>query len=189
MIKPTKPTVPPAPSRDNPGTVFSQTADTFAAFQSTFADYMKATADYVDDRSASAWAAAFLGDLPLLTGKALNMLRVNSEATEVEFRTPAQVAGDLGLTALAPSTRFAGAVMTAKSRMLGANYQNTTGGWLLVSVTCSNVGQAFYIGASSASICIATTNQSNGSILGLVPPGYYYICTGSTLSAWHEGQA
>lgn len=96
------------------------------------------------------------------------------------------------ITALAPSnasTRFAGTVMTAKSRAMSTTYQNTTGGWLVVSVTSSNNGQGFYIGPSSASFYIATTNQSGGAILGLVPPSYYYLCTGSVLSAWYEGQA
>jgi hypothetical protein len=98
------------------------------------------------------------------------------------------------IAALAPSnatTRFGGSVMTAKtgSRAMSTTYQNTTGGWLVVSVTSSNNGQAFYIGPSSASFYIATTNQSGGAILGLVPPSYYYLCTGSVLSAWYEGQA
>jgi hypothetical protein len=96
------------------------------------------------------------------------------------------------IAALAPSnatTRFGGSVMTSKSRAMSTTYQNTTGGWLVVSVTSSNNGQAFYIGPSSASFYIATTNQSGGAILGLVPPSYYYLCTGSVLSAWYEGQA
>jgi len=58
MTKPTKPTVPPAPSRANPGPVFSQTADTFAAFQAPFADYLDAVAGYVDDRADEALVAA-----------------------------------------------------------------------------------------------------------------------------------
>ena len=89
-LKPTKPTVPPAPSRSNPGATFSQTADTFAAFQSVFADYLDATAEFVDDRADAALAAALAGTLPALTGKAGRFLRVNPGETAVEF---AQVSG------------------------------------------------------------------------------------------------
>ena len=100
--------------------------------------------------------------------------------------TPLRVQQNVDLT---KTTRFGGTVMTSKSRAMSTTYQNTTGGWLVVSVTSSNNGQAFYIGPSSASFYIATTNQSGGAILGLVPPSYYYLCTGSVLSAWYEGQA
>lgn len=103
-IKPTKPTVPPAPSRSNPGTDFSTKADTFAAFQTTLATYMDATADFVDaqaDAALAAATAAGAADGLDLTGRALNMTRVNAAATALEFRTPAQVLADLGVTATA----------------------------------------------------------------------------------------
>lgn len=99
MAKPTKPTVPPAPSRANSGADFSVKADTFAAFQTTFADYIDATAEFVDERADEALAAALAGDLPALTGRALNMSRVNATGTAVEFRTPQQVReSDLGIS-------------------------------------------------------------------------------------------
>ena len=85
MTKPTKPTVPPAPSRLNPGVDFSNKADAFAAFQTTFADYMDATAEFVDDRADEALAAALAGTLPALTGQAGRFLRVNPGGTAVEF--------------------------------------------------------------------------------------------------------
>lgn len=100
-IKPVKPTVPPAPSRANPGTDFATKADAFVAFQAPFADYMDAVADFTDERADAALAAALGGTLPALTGKALNMTRVNAGATALEFRTPAQVLADLGVTATA----------------------------------------------------------------------------------------
>lgn len=96
------------------------------------------------------------------------------------------------IAALAPSnatTRFGGSVMTSKSRAMSTTYQNTTGGWLVVSVTTTTNGQGFYAGPSSASFLIATTNQNGGAVTGLVPPSYYYLCTGTALSAWYEGQA
>lgn len=85
MTKPTKPTVPPAPSRLNPGVDFSNKADAFAAFQTTFADYMDATAEFVDDRADEALAAALGGSLPSITGRAGQFIRVNSAGTAVEF--------------------------------------------------------------------------------------------------------
>jgi hypothetical protein len=63
--------------------VFSQTADTFAAFQAPFADYLDALAEFVDDRADEALAAALAGDLPPLTGQAGRFLRVNAAGTAV----------------------------------------------------------------------------------------------------------
>lgn len=85
MTKPPKPTVPPAPSRANPGTEFSTRADTFAAFQTTFADYLDATAEFVDGRANDALAAALGGSLPSLAGQAGRFLRVNTSGTAAEF--------------------------------------------------------------------------------------------------------
>jgi len=129
---------------------------------------------------------------PTLTPILASQAEAEAGTDAVKLMTPLQT--KQSITALAPSnatTRFGGSVMTAKtgSRAMSTTYQNTTGGWLVVSVTSSNNGQAFYIGPSSASFYIATTNQSTGAILGLVPPSYYYLCTGSVLSAWYEGQA
>lgn len=107
MTKPTKPTVPPAPSRSQPGEAFSATADAFAAFQSPFADYMDDVATFTDERADAALAAALGGDLPPITGKALNFLRVNAGETAAEFRTPAQVRTDIG------ATTVGGALFTA----------------------------------------------------------------------------
>lgn len=84
-VKPTKPTVPPAPSRANPGTDFAIKADTFAAFQSPFADYMEGIADFTDARADDALAAAIGGDLPPITGQAGKYIRVNTAGDAVEF--------------------------------------------------------------------------------------------------------
>ena len=104
MTKPTKPTVPPAPSRSNPGPVFSQTADTFAAFQAPFADYLDALAEFVDERADEALAAALAGDLPPLTGQGGSFPRVKPDGTAVEFRTPAQVRTDLSINGIGSET-------------------------------------------------------------------------------------
>jgi hypothetical protein len=84
-IKPTKPTVPPAPSRSNPGVDFSNKADVFAAFQSPFADYMDEIADFVDEMADDALAAATGGDLPPLTGQAGKVLAVKGDESGAEF--------------------------------------------------------------------------------------------------------
>jgi hypothetical protein len=44
-------------------------------------------------------ATALAGDLPTLTGKALNFIRANAAENGGEFRTPAQVLSDIGATA------------------------------------------------------------------------------------------
>jgi hypothetical protein len=105
MTKPTKPTVPPAPSRANPGPVFSQTADTFAAFQAPFADYLDALAEFVDERADEALAAALAGDLPPLTGQGGSFARAKPDDTALEFRTPAQVRSDLSINGIGSETR------------------------------------------------------------------------------------
>lgn len=89
------------------------------------------------------------------------------------------------------SLGFSSAVLTSKagSRANGTTYQNTTNGWLFVSVRDSNNGQAFSVGPSSASLTIFNTNIAPGTAIGLVPPGYYYSISGSVLQSWYEGQA
>jgi hypothetical protein len=104
MTKPTKPTVPPAPSRANLGPVFSQTADTFAAFQAPFADYIDAVADFVDERADEALAAATAGDLPPIAGQGGSFLRAKPDGTAAEFRTPAQVRADLSINGIGSET-------------------------------------------------------------------------------------
>jgi hypothetical protein len=85
---------------------------------------------------------------------------------------------------------FAGSVWTSKagSRANNTTYQNTTTGWLMVSVRDSNNGQTFSTGPASASLAIFNTNIAPGTALGLVPPSYYYSCSGSVLQSWYEGQ-
>lgn len=78
---------PPLPSDTGAG--FSAKAfDTVAKFNpwSTAANGL---ADYVNDRADEALATALGGDLPLLTGQALNLLRVNASETAAEFVDPA----------------------------------------------------------------------------------------------------
>jgi hypothetical protein len=89
------------------------------------------------------------------------------------------------------SRGFASAVLTDKtgSRANGTTYQNTTNGWLFVSVRDSNNGQSFSVGPSSASLTIFNTNIAPGTAIGLVPPLYYYSISGSVLQSWYEGQA
>jgi hypothetical protein len=91
-IKPTKPTVPPAPSRSNPGVDFSNKADVFAAFQAPFADYMDEVADFVDEMADDALAAALGGDLPPLTGQGGKVLAVKGDESGAEFINAGQVA-------------------------------------------------------------------------------------------------
>jgi hypothetical protein len=88
--------------------VFSQLADTCAAFQTVFADYMDASADFVDDRADAALAAALLGTLPSLAGQASRYTRVNPGGTALEFRTAVQVLADLGVTLTAAQINGAG---------------------------------------------------------------------------------
>lgn len=95
MAKPTKPTAPEAPLRSDP--VFPSKAQTFLTWLSgLFYTYVGDAVDFVDARADEALAAATFAGLPSLSGKGLNMLRVNAGATAMEFRTPTQVLVDIG---------------------------------------------------------------------------------------------
>jgi len=91
MAKPTKPTPPDRALRSNPST-FSANAEAWITYQwGTFPDYIDSTADFVDEQANAALAAALGGDLPVITGQALKLLRVNAGETAAEFVDPATV--------------------------------------------------------------------------------------------------
>jgi hypothetical protein len=95
MVKPTPPTAPEAPLRSDPA--FSTKAQTFLTWLAGgFNTYVGDAVDFVDERADEALAAATTFGFPSIAGKALNFTRVNSGATALEFRTPAQVRGDIG---------------------------------------------------------------------------------------------
>ncbi|MFN7882339.1 MAG: hypothetical protein ACK5PF_04920, partial [bacterium] len=95
MVKPTPPTAPEAPLRSDPA--FSAKAQTFLTWLAGgFNTYVGDAVDYVDERADEALAAATTFGFPWIAGKDLNFTRVNSGATALEFRTPAQVRSDIG---------------------------------------------------------------------------------------------
>ena len=136
--------------------------------------------------------------LPLIFGTSnTERLRIAS-AGEIgiggaNYGTSGQVltSGGSGAAPSWASRGFASATLTDKtgSRANGTTYQNTTNGWLFVSVRDSNNGQSFSVGPSSASLTIFNTNIAPGTAIGLVPPLYYYSISGSVLQSWYEGQA
>lgn len=126
-LKPVKPTVPPAPSRANPGVDFSNKADTFVAFQTTFADYMDATAEFVDERADEALAAALAGTLPSLVGQAGRYIRVNPAGTAAEFRTTAQLYTELGF---APTVTEINEGIVPPGAIGGFSLRSAPPGWL-----------------------------------------------------------
>lgn len=95
MPQPTKPTVPDAPLRSQPAT-FSARLENSLVFWPTFATYLDEVGTYTEEQAAAALAAATAGDLPSITGQALNFIRVNTGGTAVEFITPAQVLAAIG---------------------------------------------------------------------------------------------
>jgi hypothetical protein len=96
MVKPTPPIAPEAPLRSDPA--FSTKAQTFLTWLAGgFYSYVEDSVDFVDERADEALAAATTFGFPSIAGKALNFTRVNSGATALEFRTPAQVRDDIGV--------------------------------------------------------------------------------------------
>jgi hypothetical protein len=103
--------------------------------------------------------------------------------------TPLRVQDNVDQT---KTTRFGGTVVTDKtgSRATATTYQNTTGGWLLVSISMTNNGQIFSIGATAGTLFTAArTNSVYGNIAYPVPPAWYYSTSGSSVAVWTEGQA
>lgn len=141
-LKPAKPTVPPAPSRANPGIDFSDKADAFASFQAPFADYMDGIATFTDERADEALAAAIGGTLPAITGKAGNYLRVNAGGTAAEFRTAAQVRADIGATAVGQAVFTAGSAADARTAIAAPALPTLAAGPGQVSIINPAVGAA-----------------------------------------------
>jgi hypothetical protein len=100
MTQPTKPTVPDAPLRSQPST-FSARIENSLVFWPTFATYLDEIGTYTQEQAAAALAAATAGDLPPITGQALNYIRVNAGETGVEFLTPVQVLTAIGAASTA----------------------------------------------------------------------------------------
>lgn len=85
MAKPTKPTPPAQALRSEPAT-FRARAEAAITYQwDEFPTYIDSVADFVNERADEALAAALGGDLPALTGKAGQYIRVNSSETAAEF--------------------------------------------------------------------------------------------------------
>jgi hypothetical protein len=87
------------------------------------------------------------------------------------------------------STRMSSNGLTdvTSSRATSTVYQNTSGGWKLVTFVCTNNGAAIYVGTTSnPTIVLASTNSANSATMGLIPPGYYYKATGTVMTSWYE---
>jgi hypothetical protein len=110
------------------------------------------------------------------------------------YGTSGQVLTSGGASA-APSWTSAGFASSVVSNKLGSRatattYQNTTNGWLLVSVSMSNNGQTFLVGSTTGlGITAISMNLSGSNMTYMVPPLWYYRVTGTVISFWTEGQA
>ena len=81
------------PDKGQAQTEFDTNVDAFLDWQALqFAPDLVAFGEFASDTGAALVAA----NLPPLTGRAANMVRVNAAADGVEFRTPAQVLADIG---------------------------------------------------------------------------------------------
>jgi hypothetical protein len=133
MVKPTPPTAPEAPLRSDPA--FSAKAQAFLTWLSGgFYSYVGDAVDFVDERADEALAAATTFGFPSIAGKALNQTRVNAAGTALEFRTPAQVRGDIGAPALPISSAGAGQFGTMASG-IGAAFSVPAGGTWAIGMT------------------------------------------------------
>ena len=176
----------------------------YSTFVGTGDNGTRRTADIIAGFNGGAWGTEYLSFSVGNNGSANDAGAVTSEKFRIasagqigiggaNYGTSGQVltSGGSGAAPSWTSRGFASATLTDKTsvRANGTTYQNTTTGWLFVSVRDSNNGQAFTAGPSSASLNIFNTNIAPGTAIALVPPSYYYACSGSVLQSWYEGQA
>lgn len=116
----------------------------------------------------------------------------NLGAGGANYGTSGQVltSGGSGASPSWASRGLASVVATSKSRTSGTSYQNTTSGWLFVSYAGVNNGANAYLAATPGAWFLAGSSNATytGAVL-MVPPGYYYYGTYSSLYYWVEGQA
>lgn len=100
-----------------------------------------------------------------------------------KLMTPLQVANATFSRLLTSSTITD---LTA-SRATATNYQNTTSSWRLVFVTFTNNGTTLRMGATSGTqSTIVSANATNTTLVGIIPPGWFYSTTGTAVSSWWE---
>jgi len=216
MVKPTKPTPPDRALRSNPST-FSSNAEAWITYQwSEFPDYVDSVADFTDERADNALAAALGGDLPPLTGKALQFLRVNASETAAEFAEAlvasdlvdlsqvqveddtstvfGQVSGQRLAQAFNASEQQIGIGQTWQnltgSRSAATSYQNTTGKPITVAVGNTGAGSFGYLDVSTDNvnwINVGNLHPSTGmSAMAIVSNNHYYRLTSWNGTFWAE---
>lgn len=214
MVKPTKPTPPDRALRSNPST-FSANAEAWITYQwGTFPDYVDAVADFTDEQADAALAAALGGDLPPLTGKALQFLRVNAGETAAEFADVptndltqveaeddtstvfGQVSGQrlaqAGVVSFTGQEQQIGVGQTwqAPSRSSGVTYQNTTGRPIEVSVGggSGSIGDFQVSIDGSTWLSINGVSASNQRQVQIPLPNLYYyrVTAGDDAGNWTE---
>jgi hypothetical protein len=88
------------PAKGQANAAFDVNVDNFLTWQTvTNGPELAAMITWTQGVVDTVLATALAGDLPALTGKALNFIRANAAENGGEFRTPAQVLSDIGATA------------------------------------------------------------------------------------------
>jgi len=119
---------------------------------------------------AAAAASAATINLPAIAGRALNFIRAKTDETGLEYRTPAQVRGDLGGTTVGQNL-FTSADIAAARAALGAT---ATGSALLTAASAAaaraalggtTVGQNLFTAADLAASRTALGATATGAAL------------------------
>jgi hypothetical protein len=85
------------PAKGQANAAFDTNVDNFLTWQTvTNGPELAAMITWTQGVADTVLATALAGDLPALTGKALNFIRANAAENGGEFRTPAQVLSDIG---------------------------------------------------------------------------------------------
>ena len=159
------------------------------------ADSTTATGDFDADLLYNAHRHRFTGIFDISTASSIVGLptlplsdwQAGASTTE-SLVTPAKMASAIGTQSPA-NRRISSASLNAVtgSRVLGGTYQNSTGSWLAVSVQCADNGLFLSAGPTAGSLAsLASANQANNAVFGLIPPGWFYSATGSGLTLWRE---
>lgn len=177
----------------------------YSTFMGTADNGARRTADIVAGYNGSAWGTEYLSfnvgnngganDLQVLTSEKFRIASAGQIGLSgANYGTSGQVltSGGSGASPSWTSSALGSTVVSSKigSRATATTYQNTTSGWLLVSVSMSNNGQTFLLGSTSGlGITGISMNVAASNMTYLVPPSWYYRVTGTVISVWTEGQA
>ena len=146
------------PDKGQSQTVFDTNMDAWLDWTTLqFAPDLVAFGTFASDTSAALVAA----NLPPLTGRAANMVRVNAAADGVEFRTPAQVLADIGAATTAQGALADSALQSVAS--LTQTQVEDDASTVFGTVSGQRLAQAVVANLTPSVVLLGTLTTTSGS--------------------------